>query len=70
MSLFVNILNKIKNVFFIPQAPVGLKAIGLKAKYFDKINSFNYSKNRFETDLCSPVKLPYYFMNRNFCKLM
>ncbi len=52
--------NKLKELFCIPQAPVGLRAMGIKSKYLDKVNSFNYSTNRFYTDLLNPVGEPYF----------
>lgn len=51
--------NKLKNFFYIPQAPIGLKAMGIQSRYLNKINRFNYSVNRFYTDLLSPVQDPY-----------
>ncbi|CDC20988.1 unknown [Clostridium sp. CAG:306] len=59
MSFLKKIFNKLKDIFCIPQAPVGLQAMGIRAKYLNKVNGFNYSANRFYTDLMSPVKDPY-----------
>ncbi len=61
MSFLQNIVNSIKKFFCIPQAPVGLRAMGIRAKYLDKVNGFNYSANRFYTNILSPVNSPYFF---------
>ena len=61
MPFLLNIINAIKNFFCIPQAPVGLRAMGIRAKYLDKVYGFNYSANRFYTDILSPVDMPYFF---------
>ena len=61
MSFLKKFFNKLKDFFCIPQAPVGLASMGIKAKYLEKINGFNYSRNRFYTDLLNPVKDPYLF---------
>lgn len=61
MSFLINIINKLKSTFLIPQAPVGLKAMGIKSKYLDKVNGFNYSTTRFYTNILSPVRSPYFF---------
>lgn len=60
MKFVINLFNKLKESFCIPQAPVGLKAMGIKSKYLDKVYNFNYSMNRFYTNLMSPVKDPYF----------
>lgn len=61
MLFLKKIFYKLKEIFYIPQAPIGLKAMGIKAKYLDKVYGFNYSANRFYTKLLSPVNSPYYF---------
>ena len=61
MLFLKKIFYKLKETFYIPQAPIGLKAMGIKAKYLDKVYGFNYSANRFYTKLLSPVNSPYYF---------
>lgn len=65
MSFLLNIVKAVKNFFYIPQAPVGLKAMGIRAKYLDKVNEFNYSANRFYTNILSPVDIPYFFGKNN-----
>lgn len=59
MTFLVKYFNKLKDFFCIPQAPVGLKAMGIKANCLKNVNGFNYSMNRFYTDLLSPVNDPY-----------
>ncbi len=61
MLFIKKFFNKVKKIFCIPQAPIGLKAMGIRAKYLDKVYGFNYSANRFYTKLLSPVNSPYYF---------
>lgn len=61
MYFIKNLIKKIVKFFCTPQAPIGLKSMGIKLKYFEKINSFNYSKNRFYTEMLSPVNEPFYF---------
>ena len=36
-------------------------SMGIKGKYLDKVNEFNFSSSRFYTKLLSPVNSPYYF---------
>ena len=60
MSFLKKIFFKIKKFFYIPQAPVGLRAMGIKSEYLKNINKFNYSSKRFYTDLLSPVDEPYF----------
>ncbi len=55
------ILYKVKQYFCIPQAPVGLSAMGIKSDYLENINTFNYGTGRFYSDLMSPVNEPYFF---------
>lgn len=54
------VLYKVKRFFCIPQAPVGLSAMGIKSDYLENINTFNYSTGRFYNDLISPVNEPYF----------
>ncbi len=49
----------LKEYFYIPQAPVGLNAMGVRGNYLKKIYRCNYSKNRFCSDIISPVDDPY-----------
>lgn len=49
----------LKEIFYMPPAPVGLNAMGVRARYLDKIYRCNYSKNRFCSDIISPVNDPY-----------
>ncbi len=65
MSFLKQIFNKLKDFFCIPQAPVGLKAMGIKARYLDNVNNFNYSMNRFYTSMVSPVNEPFYFFKQS-----
>lgn len=55
-----NIYCKLKDFFAIPQAPVGLSAMGIKMNYLDNINNFNYSTSRFCSKILSPVNTPYF----------
>ncbi len=50
---------KLKEYFYIPQAPVGLNAMGVRGNYLNKIYRCNYSRNRFCSDIISPVDDPY-----------
>ncbi len=65
MLFFKKIFIKLKDFFCIPQAPVGLSAMGVKSKYLEKINVFNYSKCRFYSSLLNPVKDPYFMKYQN-----
>ena len=65
MSFLKKILNKLIDFFCIQQAPVGLTAMGVKSKYLDKINGFNYSKSRFYSNLLNPVRDPYFLKYSN-----
>ena len=49
---------KLKEIFYIPQAPVGLNAMGVGGS-LNKIYRCNYSINRFRTEMVSPVDDPY-----------
>ena len=49
---------KLKEIFYIPQAPVGLNAMGVGCS-LNKIYRCNYSANRFSTEIVSPVDDPY-----------
>ena len=50
---------QLKETFYIPQAPVGLNAMGVRGKYLNKIYRCNYSTNRFCSEMLSPVDDPY-----------
>lgn len=59
MNFFKKIFNKIKNIFYTPDAPIGLIAIGINGNCLKKICKFNFSKNRFNNKIISPVNDPY-----------
>lgn len=61
MCFIKNFIKSFIDLFYTPQAPIGLKSMGIKLKYFEKINPFNYSKCRFYTDILSPVNDPFHF---------
>lgn len=54
-----------KDTFFTPQAPVGLKAMGLQSNYLDKVYKNNFSVTRFYNEIMSPVKDPFLLSDFN-----
>ena len=54
-------MKKIKDIFCIPQSPIGLKAMGIQANYLSKVYKSNYSLNRFYSNIISPVDKPFFF---------
>ena len=54
-------MKKIKDIFVIPQSPIGLKAMGIQANYLDKVYKSKYSMSRFYSNIMSPVDKPFFF---------
>ena len=41
-------------------SPIGLSSLGIKHNCLNEVNRFNYSINRFCSDILSPVPEPFY----------
>ena len=55
------IIDLIKELFCIKEAPIGLTSIGLKMDYLGTVNNFNRENISFYLDILYPVQKPYFF---------